>query len=136
MALFHFGGAHFSTAGAYIWLFPLAYVVVRAVALRVAASSARPFSRDLEQRVPRLWRAYLYQGTLTAAVALNFEALMPGRVGTLLESTLLVAAIVNPFVSWNAARDLLRDVGETGRARPVPCVETEPAPVAAEEVHA
>ena len=75
-------------------------------------------SKELEYAVPGLWRAYLYQGALTAAIALNFEALMPGAMGLLVEGTLLVAAIVNPLISWNAARDLLRDVGETGRQRP------------------
>ena len=113
VALFLFGGAHFSLNDPQILVLPIAYVVVRVVALRIAAACSRPLSKDLEQDVPGLWRSYLYQGTLTAAVALNFEALMPGQVGTR-QGTLLVAAIVSPFVSWNAARDLLRDVGETG----------------------
>jgi hypothetical protein len=135
VALFLFGGAHFSLNDPHILVLPIAYVVVRVVALRIAAACSRPISKDLEQDVPGLWRSYLYQGTLTAAVALNFEALMPGQVGTLLESTLLVAAIVNPFVSWNAARDLLRDVGETGRQRPEPCEPTSPATTEVVEAH-
>ena len=136
VALFLLGGAHFAVQDSRLIFAAIGYVVVRFLSLRIAAVLSRPVSTELETSVPGLWRAYLYQGALTAAIALNFETLVPGDLGLLLEGMLLIAAIVNPFVSWNAARDLLRDVGETGRLRQAPRQEQEAAIAASSEVHA
>jgi len=106
-----FVGALWSPVQGLLWVFPLAYVVVRLLARRLAAGF---FSRLLlSEPVPRLGNAFLGQGTLPTVIAVDFSMRFP-QWESLVLTTVLLGTLLSELFSQHLTRRVLSDAGELG----------------------
>ena len=106
-----FAGALWSPAQGWQWFFPLAYIVVRYIALRVATPFVARHALEDPLRTERLGHALLGQGGIAVAigvsVALRFEEHSAVVLTTVLASTLWSA-----IWSRDAVRSVLLDADD------------------------
>jgi len=131
-----FAGALWSPVKGLLWLLPLAYVVVRIVARRLVTGF---FSRLLlSEPVPRVGNAFLGQGTLATAIAVDFSMRFP-RWESLVLTTVLLGTLLSELFSQRVTRRVLSDAGELGtdvNLAPEPASgSSPPAPALPEPSH-
>ncbi|MFT7579164.1 MAG: hypothetical protein ACI9MR_000826 [Myxococcota bacterium] len=135
-------GASWTPIPAVFWLVPLAFVVIRPLALRLGARVAvHVTNTDVDTGTPRLGHGLLSQGALVAAVAVNYQMVVPATesaenlLANVVMTTLLVSAVVNELWASKLLRQLLLDAGEIGRAPDVSTdVSTEATPDDSDDV--
>lgn len=93
---------------AWLWLFPVVFVLARWLARML---SLRVFGPPLIETPPRIGQGLLAQGTASIAVALDFSQRFPDFTPLVL-STVLVAALGNELFSHRALRALLIDTSD------------------------
>ena len=106
-----FAGALWSPVRGLAWVMPFAYVGVRVVARRLVTGS---FSRLLlSEPVPRIGLAFLGQGTLATAIAVDFAMRFP-KWQSLVLTTVLLGTLFSELFSQRVTRRVLSDAGELG----------------------
>ncbi len=106
-----FAGALWSPVRGLAWLMPFAYVVVRVAARRLVTGF---FSRLLlSEPVPRIGLAFLGQGTLATAIAVDFAMRFP-KWESLVLTTVLLGTLLSELFSQRVTRRVLSDAGELG----------------------
>ncbi|MFT5430981.1 MAG: hypothetical protein ACI9OJ_001660 [Myxococcota bacterium] len=118
VVIFLYGGTRLHPQSLTEWLLPLAFVALRLIALRIASPAAARTHDGLDKNISRLGRGFAVQGALAATVAVSYGHAVGGDLGRIVEMVLLLAAVISTPLSWSSASDLLKDAGETGRARP------------------
>ncbi|TNF35759.1 MAG: hypothetical protein EP329_05920 [Deltaproteobacteria bacterium] len=118
-------GAGWSPLPGLLWVVPIGYLLVRAIALRLGAQAAVALTAaDIDADTPHLGDALLGQGALAAAVAVNFAMVSDhGTLTAVVVTTLLVGAALNDIWYAPALRGVLQTAGESGRRegdRPTP----------------
>jgi len=105
-----FAGATWRPPVGIAWLIPVAYLVLRYAALRLAVPLALRTVGD-EEAPARSGEALLAQGGLAAAIAVNSGQVQPETSSVILTAVLL-GLLVNDLVSARALRRVLADSGE------------------------
>jgi len=118
VVIFLYGGARLHPESPVEWLLPIAFVLVRRLALAASGPLAARAHGQLDRSITGIGRGFAVQGALAAAVGLSFGHAVGGDLGRTVETVLVLSAVLNTPISWSAASDLLKDAGETGRARP------------------
>jgi Kef-type K+ transport system membrane component KefB len=124
-----FAGVAWQPVIGWLWLIPLAYLLLRLGSRLVATRWAvATFVHGVEFR--RLGGGLLGQGTLAAAIALSYMLQHP-ELGPLVMSAVLVPMLVSDLFSSRALRRVLANAGAI-RPRPPPTV-VEPRPIELEQ---
>lgn len=97
------------------WLFPLAYLAVRASALYAASWVATRHHPSIDPHTPGLGGGLLSQGALAVAVAAEYQLIPTHSLGAVVETTLLLGAAANELWARWALRRVLQLAGETRR---------------------
>jgi hypothetical protein len=106
-----FAGTMWSPVHGFLWLLPVCYVVARFVARRVLTGL---LTRVLfSARAPRVGNAFLSQGILATAIAVDFSMRFP-EWEPLVLTTVLLGTLLSELPSQRLTRSLLADVGELG----------------------
>ena len=116
VVLFLYGGARFDASSWNALLLAIGFVALRIAALSLSARVATRAHPQVAADLSGLGRGFAVQGALAAAMAIGFGHVLPGETGRVVETTILLAAVLNTPLAWSAASDLLKDAGETGRA--------------------
>jgi hypothetical protein len=104
-------GAYWTPVSGWAWILPLAYAVMRAMALRVVAPvSAHTFLPGNNASI-RLGSGLFGQGALAAAIAISFAQRFPGLSG-LVTTTILGGMVLTDLISARVLRRYLADQGE------------------------
>lgn len=111
-----FGGAMWVPVSGWLWLFPVAYVVARYVALRLFARVATRALIRPPMRTARVGNGLLAQGALAVAIGVNV-AQSSTEQGAIVLTTVIVGTLASDLWSIRALRTVLADAGEiTGDA--------------------
>ncbi len=108
-------GAAWVPIQATLWLFPLAYLAVRAGALYATSWLATRRHPSIDPHTPGLGGALLSQGALAVAVAAEYQLIPTHSLGSIVETTLLLGAAANELWARWALRRVLQLSGETRR---------------------
>ena len=115
MLLLVLAGAAWVPLPAMYWFFPVAFITMRLVALRLAAGVADAFHPEIDPHVRRLGDGLSSQGALTAAIAVNYGMIDATPIKEIVTTSLLVSAVVNEIWAGTLLRQTLRHAGETER---------------------
>ncbi|HSD88814.1 MAG TPA: cation:proton antiporter [Kofleriaceae bacterium] len=128
-----FAGAMWRPIDGLVWVLPLAYVVVRLVAVRIAARLGL-MSRPSLAPVVSVGSALLAQGSVAAAIAINHAQIYPDE-GPLVLATILTPMVLIDAIAPGRLRRFFSNAGESGRSRlrPAEGVAIAEAPAAAPE---
>ncbi len=124
-----FAGAMWSPIYGIVWALPVAYVVARLVAVRVAARFGL-FTRPRLAPVVSIGSALLAQGSVAAAIAINHAQIYP-QEGALVLATILTPMVLVDVIAPGRLRRFFSNAGESGRSR---LRSSGPAPVIAAQV--
>ncbi len=124
-----FAGAMWSPIYGIVWALPVAYVVARLVAVRVAARFGL-FTRPRLAPVVSIGSALLAQGSVAAAIAINHAQIYP-QEGALVLATILTPMVLVDVIAPGRLRRFFSTAGESGRSR---LRSSGPAPVIAAQV--
>ena len=111
-----FGGAMWVPVSGWLWLFPVAYVVARYVALRLFARVATRALIRPPMRTARVGNGLLAQGALAVAIGVNVVQSSTEQ-GSVVLTTVILGTLASDLWSIRALRTVLADAGEiTGDA--------------------
>jgi hypothetical protein len=129
-----FAGAMWRPIYGIVWVLPLAYVVVRLIAVRIAARAGL-FTRPSLAPVVSVGSALLAQGSVAAAIAINHAQIYPDE-GPLVLATILTPMVLIDAIAPGRLRRFFSNAGESGRSRlrPADNVAADAAPAASAEV--
>ncbi len=108
-----FAGALWDPVSGWEWLLPVAYVLVRFAARRLATALCAKLLLEQPLLTRRLGNGLLSQGTLAVAIGVNFAQRFPDFASLIL-TTVLVGTILSDLFSTRMLRALLADAGELG----------------------
>lgn len=120
-----FAGAMWEPIYGVVWVLPLAYLLARVIANRIAARAAL-FTRGGVAPVVSVGPALLAQGGLAAAIAINHAQVYPEE-GAIVLTTILVPMVLVDVIAPGRLRRFFSNAGESGRSRLRPASEA-PAP--------
>jgi hypothetical protein len=103
-------GAYWVPVSGWAWALPIAYALLRAASLRVAAPISAYTFLPKDAGADRLGVALLGQGALAAAIAISFAQRFPELAG-LVTTTILGGMVLTDLVSVRVLRRYLADQG-------------------------
>lgn len=122
-----FAGTLWEPVHGWAWLLPACYVVSRFVARRFWTAASVRLLMDPPLRTQRIGNGLLSQGTLAAAVAVNFAQLFT-EFAPIVLTTVLLGTLLSDLLSGRALRAVLADAGELGDPAPDPVAGASEAP--------
>jgi len=110
-------GASWEPIPGLLWLVPAGFVLLRALSLGVGARVAvRASGVAIDRDMPRPGNAFLGQGAVVVALAVDYVHVTPhSTLSALVLTTLLVSAVANELWFSATLRTVLQNAGETGR---------------------
>jgi hypothetical protein len=113
-----FAGALWQPIAGLVWLLPLAYLVARLIAIRIAAPVGL-FTRPGLAPVVSVGSALLAQGSVAAAIAINHAQIYPDEAAVVL-ATILTPMVLIDAIAPGRLRRFFSNAGESGRSGLVP----------------
>jgi hypothetical protein len=108
-----FAGAMWRPIEELVWLLPLAYLVARLIAIRIAARVGL-VTRPALAPVVSVGSALLAQGSVAAAIAINHAQIYPEEAGVVL-ATILTPMVLVDAIAPGRLRRFFSNAGESGR---------------------